>query len=80
MARSIYIDKFHHVEHDVYVVLKETFSFIQVLATHSFWTVLYHGRLGWFNNHGMVCGLVVIASTACSCHDLEVCRILKEVI
>ena len=28
MARSIYIDKFHHVEHDVYVVLKETFSFL----------------------------------------------------
>ena len=28
MARSIYLDKLHHVEHDIYVVLKEIFSFL----------------------------------------------------
>ena len=28
MSRSIYIDKFHHVEHDIYVGLKEIFSFL----------------------------------------------------
>lgn len=28
MSRSIYIDKLHHVEHDIYVVLKDIFSFL----------------------------------------------------
>jgi len=28
MARSIYIDKLHQIEHDIYVVLKEIFSFL----------------------------------------------------
>jgi hypothetical protein len=28
MAKSIYLDKLHHVEQDIYVFLKEIFSFL----------------------------------------------------
>jgi hypothetical protein len=40
--------------------------------------MFYHGRLWWYGNNGLVCGIVVIASTACNGHDLEVCGILRS--
>ena len=55
MARSIYIDKFYHVEHDVYVVLKETFSFLHkclrpILSGLCFIMAGFGGMviMGWF--------------------------------
>ena len=55
MARSIYIDKFHHVEHDVYVVLKETLSFLHkclrpILSGLCFIMAGFGGMviIGWF--------------------------------
>jgi hypothetical protein len=55
MARSIYIDKFHHLEHDIYVVLKETFSFLHkclrpVLSGLCFIMAGFGGMviMGWF--------------------------------
>ena len=55
MARSIYIDKLHHVEHDVYVVLKETLSFLHkclrpILSGLCFIMAGFGGMviMGWF--------------------------------
>ena len=55
MDRSIYIDKLHHVEHDVYVVLKETFSFLHkclrpILSGLCFIMAGFGGMviIGWF--------------------------------
>ena len=55
MDRSIYIDKLHHVEHDVYVVLKETFSFLHkclrpILSGLCFIMAGFGGMviMGWF--------------------------------
>jgi hypothetical protein len=28
MSKSIYLDKLHHIEHDIYVVLKEIFNYL----------------------------------------------------
>lgn len=30
MARSLYLEKLHNVEHDIYVVLKEIFSYVSL--------------------------------------------------
>ena len=55
MARSIYIDKLHHVEHDVYLVLKETLSFLHkclrpILSGLCFIMAGFGGMviMGWF--------------------------------
>ena len=55
MARSIYIDKLHHVEHDVYLVLKETLSFLHkclrpILSGLCFVMAGFGGMviMGWF--------------------------------
>ena len=55
MARSIYIDKLHHVEHDVYHVLKETLSFLHkclrpILSGLCFVMAGFGGMviMGWF--------------------------------
>ena len=55
MSRSIYIDKLHHVEHDIYVVLKGIFSFLskglQPILKGLCFTMASFGGLvlmGWF--------------------------------
>ena len=55
MPKSIYLDKLHHIEHDVYVVLKDIFSFLSkflqpILKGLCFTMASFGGLIimGWF--------------------------------